>query len=128
MMNPGTIITAVLMALAAACLLVMGYLYSTLPANAHSFYSQQCCRGTDHGGDCEPLPRDAVTETPDGWWVKFKSPTQGYVNEGVKRGDSKVHDSEDGFDHVCLQSNYQPPNPEAITQRIRCFYRRIGDS
>jgi len=116
----------VITALAIILLLVVAYFKASLPAAAHSFYSMACCKGTNVGGDCEPVPRDAVTETADGWWVRFDSPTQGRVNELVPFKSPKIHDSQDGFDHVCLS----PANVNAveITQRIRCFYRRIGDS
>jgi hypothetical protein len=109
-----------------AIIFVMAYLGANLPASAHSWYSAACCTGTAVGGDCEPVPRDAVTETAEGWWVRFDSPTQGRVNELVPFKSPKIHDSQDGFDHVCLTA----PNVNAveITQRIRCFYRRIGDS
>ncbi len=119
-------IIGILTALAIILLLVVAYFKASLPANAHSFYSAACCTGTDVGGDCEPVPRDAVTETADGWWVRFDSPTQGYVNELVPFKSHKIHDSQDGFDHVCLSAaNIQSVK---VTQGILCFYRRIGDS
>jgi hypothetical protein len=88
-------------------------------AHAHDFYSSQCCHGTDRGGDCEPLPFDAVTEKADGWRVDFIG-KQGEVHEFVGRDDSRVLDSQDGRYHVCLRSAQYAP------ERIRCFYKAVN--
>jgi hypothetical protein len=89
-------------------------------AQAHDFYSAQCCRGTAQHGDCEPLPPEAVAETSKGYRVDFRSPTQGEVHELVPYGSPNIWDSQDGRYHVCLR----PPNPWG-TSRIRCFYRMV---
>lgn len=99
------------LALVCAALVAMA-----VPAAAHDFYSPACCHGTDHGGDCEPIPYDAVSEDAAGWQVDFTSPTQGDVHEFVPRDSPNVQDSQDGRFHVCLKRDSYP-------SRIRCFYR-----
>lgn len=88
------------------------------PASAHDWYSNQCCHGTDRGGDCEPLPFDAVTERSNGWRVDFIG-KQGEVHEFVGRDDPRVLDSQDGRYHVCLRH-------VGIPERIRCFYKAVN--
>ncbi len=86
-------------------LLVMGYLAANLPAQAHSWYSQQCCSGKD----CEPISIEAVTESADGWTVDYMS-KQGFVVHGfTPRG--KERDSQDGQFHGC-----------AMPDRFLCLY------
>lgn len=91
-------------------------------AQAHDFYSAQCCHGTAQHGDCEPLPPEAVAETSKGYRVDFRSPTQGEVHELVPYGAPNIWDSQDGRYHVCLR----PWNGYASESRIRCFYRAVN--
>lgn len=41
-------------------------------AFAHDWYPADCCHGTDHGGDCHPVPCDNISETPNGYkWANM---------------------------------------------------------
>lgn len=80
-------------------------------------YSASCCHGTDKGGDCEPLPFEAVSETADGYRIDYTSPSMGEVHETVPYGSPNIYDSKNGFFHACLRA---PGYPNA--DRIRCLY------
>jgi hypothetical protein len=105
-MSRGLIATAILVALALACLTVIALLLP-VPANAHSWYPTSCCSGID----CEPIDSDFVVERWDGWHIDYCSVTRpGLCISGfVKRGTEKV--SQDGGYHACFNAS-----------RIICFF------
>jgi hypothetical protein len=59
---------------------------------AHSFYSSQCCGGTD----CHPVPCDQLVEARGGWL---------YLPTGNEFAEEQVHPSQDRNCHVCLGSD-----------------------
>lgn len=93
---------AVGMLLLAAIALTIG----AYPANAHSWYSNQCC----HDRDCRPLPDGAVEATDQGWRLVE-------TGEVVLYGAPEERQSRDGKFHLCrplASDKWLPP--------IRCLY------
>lgn len=105
MMKPGEIVIAITMAVAALFLLAAAYLWSSLPASAHSWYDYQCCSDRD----CEPIPPDAVNETEAGYEVNYFS-KQGFQVHGFVPRAAARH-SQDGRFHGC-----------AMPSRFLCLY------
>jgi hypothetical protein len=83
------------LAAAAAILVAM-----TVPAWAHSWYPLECCSGND----CEPIPPESFSESPEGWTFHFCSRTRpGLCIHGfMKRGREKI--SQDGQYHLCFSA------------------------
>lgn len=126
MMNPGTIITAVLMALAAMCLLVMAYLFASLPAEAadnlsrlpeglghppnHTeYFDGNCC----NNNDCEMVPDQAITETKDGYKIRYWTQkyggmiVEGFVPHGQERMSKRCTETGE-CTGVCSYPQYKP--------------------
>lgn len=79
----------------AAAFLVMAALSPALP---HDWYPSQCCNGSEHGGDCHPVPCESLTENSDGTvtWREFTfKPLQ-------------VHPSQDRTCHACVFRDITP--------------------
>ena len=94
-MKPGEILIAIVMAVAALFLLGTAYLWSSLPAAAHSWYEPACCSSRD----CEPIAFDSVTESAEGWTVHYQSKLGFPVMAFTPRG--KERHSQDGRFHGC---------------------------
>lgn len=81
---------------------------------AHDFYSPSCCHGTEVGGDCFPIPIDAVEELgAKGWHVKYVSEKFGAIDAIAEF--SRKRDSEDGRFHICVMYMGEE-------KAIRCIY------
>ena len=76
------------------------------PANAHSFYSGECC----HDKDCSPRPDGSVRITPEGYEWNLNGEVQLF-----KWQDHRIRYSPDGKYHGCVLSTgtrrclYVPP-------------------
>jgi len=92
---------AILIALVTTC--------CATPAWAHSFYSAQCCRGNDEGGDCGPVANTTVRVTDTGYL---------YLPTGETIPFAKALFSPDNRYHACIY----PPG------HVRCFYAVMGAS
>lgn len=82
-------------------------------AEAHEFYSYNCCAGHD----CRPLPDASVRETPEGYVVTI--PGRGH-DVTLKYGDPRLHEippaSDDGVTyHVCTTAG----SPDGM---VLCVY------
>lgn len=75
------------------------------PAQSHGWYERACCDERD----CEPLPLDAVTLTPQGYHVRYISMNGNAIDQVVPR--ARVRPSHDGGYHGC-----------AVATLVICLY------
>lgn len=77
------------------------------PDGATHWYDQGCCSMSD----CEPVEPGAITQTPEGYRVRYLT-SRGFVADGiVPYGSSAIRPSRDQYEHAC-----------ATTQRVLCIY------
>lgn len=82
-------------------------------AQAHMWYPQSCCAGSD----CEAIPIDGVMETATGYHVVYDSPRFGRIDETIPR--DKARHSEDGSFHGCWRAS-------TISPRTICFFAPVN--
>lgn len=136
MMNPGTIITAVLMALAAACLLVMAYLFASLPAEAHSLftglYDPETHKGCCNDADCKQVPDawvDAGVITPweGGYRIRLTLEQARYFNPNMREPVDALFPGERVLWvlpyrwALCLNPSDESAMPAYSGHRVRCL-------
>ncbi len=76
-------------------ILLVTLLMSCAPAAAHDWYPLACCRGTEVGGDCAPLPASRVKETPQGYLIDGK----------ILKSYAETRWSPDGQFHACFPAS-----------------------
>lgn len=80
-------------------------------------YPLSCCRGTEMGGDCSPIPSSTVHTGPAGFEITLHYGDHPLVKQGetihftVPYGQEKQ--SPDGIDHLCFNPN---------TRHLYCFF------
>ena len=90
------------------------------PSDHQSYFDGNCCNKSD----CEMIPDNAISETADGWRVRYWTNNWGgRVVEGfIKRGQERMSKrcSPDGF---CTGACSIYPGPDPNTPAaIRCLY------
>jgi hypothetical protein len=92
-----------------ALCIIFGTIYGAKAHQASSGmqYDQACC--ADH--DCHPVPDGVVDDSPDGG-IEVK----GYGH--IPKGDSRIHDSQDTEDHLCIQKE----NGWGSSGKLNCVY------
>lgn len=134
-MNPGTIITAILMALAALCLLAMAYLFAALPAEAHELYTglkdPESNLGCCNDGDCQRVPDEwgeVITEWPGGFYrvhltleqARYFNPNMREPVDALVPGD-RVQWVLPWRWSICLNPSDESHMPPYAGRRVRCL-------
>ena len=77
------------------------------PTGATHWYDAGCCSRED----CEAVEPGAITQTPEGYRVRYLT-SRGFVADGIiPYGSSAIRPSRDQYEHAC-----------ATTQRVLCIY------
>ena len=82
---------------------------------SHMQYDKWCCNGTQHTGDCQEIPDEAVRTIPGGYQITLKAGDHRLVTRVHvwEKAQTETRWSTDGRYHACLF-------PTEST--LRCFY------
>jgi hypothetical protein len=93
-----------------------------MPAQAHEWYSAQCCSGTD----CAPVRVRNVEITPNGYFVTLEPGDHPLVIRRTTAflpfNSPRIQQSQDYDYHVCASATRQASEPGTSGQHLFCLY------
>jgi len=109
----------------AAALLVPAVAGAHISSEKGFHYPQQCCRGSDVGGDCAAIPDSAVEATSDGFLITLEPGGHPMIFSlfqiRLTYDNGSVAPSLDGRYHICIGHD------EHGNAFSRCFwYKGVG--